>query len=76
MSSSATRRRQASRAPRSSQASGWRRPVIWSVLVITTVWSIAAAAYLRKYLLLTKADIDCRSKGRAALPEHCLKAVR
>ena len=50
MSSSVTRRRQASRAPRPSQASGWRRPVIWSVLVVTTVWSIAAAAYfaLRK----------------------------
>src|SRR5499427_2087037 len=49
MSSSVTRR-QTSRALRSSQASGWRRPVIWSVLVVTTVWSIAAAAYfaLRK----------------------------
>src|SRR5215831_16352462 len=49
MSSSVTRR-QTSRALRSSQASGWRRPVIWSVLVVTTVWSIAVAAYfaLRK----------------------------
>ena len=45
MSSSVTRRRQPSRAPRPSQGSGWRRPVIWSVLIVTTVWSIAAAAY-------------------------------
>jgi hypothetical protein len=50
MSSSVTRRRQPSRTPRPSQGSGWRRPVIWSVLIVTTVWSIAAAAYfaLRK----------------------------
>jgi len=45
MSSSVTRRRQPSRTPRPSQGSGWRRPVIWAVLVVTTVWSIAAAAY-------------------------------
>src|SRR5262252_8437297 len=50
MSSSVTRRRQPSRMPRPSQGSGWRRPVIWSVLIVTTVWSVAAAAYfaLRK----------------------------
>ena len=50
MSSSVTRRRQPSRAPRPSQGSGFRRPIIWSVLIVTTVWSIAAAAYfgLRK----------------------------
>jgi hypothetical protein len=50
MSSSVTRRRQPSRTPRPSQGSGWRRPIIWSVLIVTTVWSIAAAAYfaLRK----------------------------
>jgi hypothetical protein len=50
MSSSVTRGRQPSRTPRPSQGSGWRRPVIWSVLIVTTVWSIAAAAYfaLRK----------------------------
>ncbi len=50
MSSSVTRRRQSSRAPRPSQGSGFRRPIIWSVLIVTTVCSIAAAAYfgLRK----------------------------
>ena len=50
MSPSGTRRRQPSRTPRTSQGSGWRRPLIWSVLTVTTVWSIAAAAYfaLRK----------------------------
>src|SRR5215831_6254640 len=50
MSSSVTRRRQPSRTLRPSQGSGWRGPVIWSVLIVTTVWSIAAAAYfaLRK----------------------------
>jgi hypothetical protein len=50
MSSSVTRRRQPSRTPRPSQGSGWRRPIIWSVLIVTTVWSIAAAPYfaLRK----------------------------
>jgi len=50
MSSSVTRRRQPSRTLRPSQGSGWRMPVIWCVLIVTTVWSIAAAAYfaLRK----------------------------
>jgi len=50
MSPAGTRRRQPSRTPRPSQGSGWRKPVIWSVLTVTTVWSIAAAAYfaLRK----------------------------
>ena len=49
-SSSVTRRRQPTRTPRPPQGSGWRRPVIWSVLIVTTLWSIAAARYfaLRK----------------------------
>lgn len=50
MSSSVTRRRQSSRTLRPSQGSGFRRPIIWSVLIATTACSIAAAAYfgLRK----------------------------
>ena len=67
-SSSVTRRRQPTRTPRPSQGSGWRRPVIWSVLIVTTLWSIAAAAYfaLRKDDTRQMADIQAGYEKRVA----------
>jgi len=68
MSSSVARRRQPSRTPRPSQGSGWRRPVIWSVLIVTTLWSIAAAAYfaLRKDDTQQMADMQAGYEKRVA----------
>ena len=68
MSSSVTRRRQPARAPRPSQGSRWRKPVIWSVLIVTTVWSVAAAAYfaLRKDDTQQMADMQAGYEKRVA----------
>jgi hypothetical protein len=68
MSSSVPRRRQPTRTPRPSQGSGWRRPVIWSVLIVTTLWSIAAAAYfaLRKDDTQQMADMQAGYERRVA----------
>src|SRR5215467_9255971 len=68
MSSSVTRRRQPSRTLRPSQGSGWRMPVIWCVLIVTTVWSIAAAAYfaLRKDDTQPMAEMQAGYKKRIA----------
>jgi TolA-binding protein len=68
MSSSVARRRQPSRTPRPSQGSGWRRPVIWSVLIVTTLWSIAAAAYfaLRKDDTQQMAEMQAGYEKRVA----------
>jgi hypothetical protein len=45
MSSSVARRRQPGRTPRTPQAASSRRPIIWSTLVVTTIWAIGTAAY-------------------------------
>ena len=68
MSSSVTRRRQPTRTPRPAQGSGWRRPVVWSVLIVTTLWSIAAAAYfaLRKDDTQKMADMQAGYERRVA----------